>query len=101
MCSLVLHAEATAQARRRAALRSGLAACRLGGTLREGVDAVPVPASIHPWAAGRILKRLMRGTKVNPGVVRLGLLFGTLVLLWHWLGCFYWCCLTSPCCDCH
>jgi hypothetical protein len=25
------------------------AACRLGGTLREGVDAVPVPASIHPW----------------------------------------------------
>ncbi len=57
----------------------------------------------HPsirGAAGRILKRLMRGTKVNPGVVRLGLLFGTLVLLWHWLGCFYWCCLTSPCCDC-
>ncbi len=30
-----------------------LAACRLGGTLREGVDAVPVPASIHPWVGCR------------------------------------------------
>jgi hypothetical protein len=39
---------------------------------------------------GRILKRVMRGTKVNPGIVRLFMLFGALLLMWHWLGCIYW-----------
>ncbi|MES1909051.1 MAG: hypothetical protein MHM6MM_001862 [Cercozoa sp. M6MM] len=38
----------------------------------------------------RIFKRLMMGTRINPSVIRLfKLLFG-LIVMWHWMACFYW-----------